>query len=282
MSIAQTLSHTLDQPVKAVKRLHGGSIAAVYQAELGNGGSVVAKLTSDSPNLDVEARMLTYLREYSDLPVPDVIHSEPALLVMSTISGNSNLTADAQAHAADLVAALHSIRADRYGFPFDTVIGSLHQPNPWTDTWLEFFRDYRLLYMGDVAHQAGTLPAQILHRLEAFADKLGDFIDEPPYPALLHGDLWTTNILAQNGQITGFIDPAIYYGHPEIELAFSTLFGTFSEPFFNRYSDYHPIQPGFFESRRDIYNLYPLLVHVRLFGGSYVHSVDRILKGLGF
>ena len=90
--------------------------------------------------------------------------------------------------------------------------------------------------------------------------------------------LWTTNILAQDGRITGFLDPAIYYAHPEIELAFSTLFGTFGQPFFTWYRQLWHMVPGFFEERRDIYNLYPLLVHVRLFGGGYVGAVDQILK----
>src|SRR5690606_31505376 len=101
-------------------------------------------------------------------------------------------------------------------------------------------------------------------------------------PALIHGDLWTTNILAQDGRITGFLDPAIYYAHPEIELAFSTLFNTFDAPFFERYRQLRPLEPGFFETRRDIYNLYPLLVHVRLFGGGYVGALERFLRRFGY
>src|SRR3546814_4637170 len=93
----------------------------------------------------------------------------------------------------------------------------------------------------------------------------------------LHGDMWGGNVLARGGRIAAFVDPAIYHADPEIELAFSTLFGTYGEAFFRRYEALRPLRPGFFETRRDIYNLYPLLVHARLFGGSYVASVDRIL-----
>ena len=100
--------------------------------------------------------------------------------------------------------------------------------------------------------------------------------------SLIHGDVWTTNVLARNGRVTGFIDPAIYYAHAEIELAFTTLFGTFDEDFLRRYEELRPIAPGFMEVRRDIYNLYPLLVHVRLFGGGYVASVESILHRFGF
>ena len=94
--------------------------------------------------------------------------------------------------------------------------------------------------------------------------------------------MWTSNILATGDRVTGFIDPAIYYANPEIELAFTTLFGTFGDWFFERYREINPIQPGFFHGRRDIYNLYPLLVHVRLFGGSYVNSVESTLRRFGF
>ncbi|MFQ5491862.1 MAG: fructosamine kinase family protein, partial [Phycisphaerae bacterium] len=90
------------------------------------------------------------------------------------------------------------------------------------------------------------------------------------------------NVLALGGRITGFVDPALYYGDPEIELAFATLFGTFGRPFFDRYQEIRPLRPGFFDLRRDILNLYPLLVHVRLFGGGYVASVERILARLGY
>jgi fructosamine-3-kinase len=85
----------------------------------------------------------------------------------------------------------------------------------------------------------------------------------------------------KTGRIAGFIDPAIHWAHPEIELAFGTLFGPFGEAFFARYRDMAPLAPGFFEARRDLYNLYPLLVHVQLFGGGYVNSVAQTLEKFG-
>ena len=109
------------------------------------------------------------------------------------------------------------------------------------------------------------------------AAKLDVLLEEPAHPSLLHGDVWTTNVLAEENRITGFIDPAVYFGHPEIELAFISLFSTFGPAFFNRYNELRPISPDFFETRKDIYNLYPLLVHVRLFGGGYVADVESIL-----
>ena len=262
--------------------LHGGSIAEVHRADLPDGTRLVAKISDERGTLDIEGYMLRYLREHSTLPVPEVIHAEKSLLLLTFIDGSSNLDASTQAHAAELLAALHSIRAEQFGHERDTLIGPLHQPNPQTATWIDFFREHRLLYMAKVALDGGNLRRDLYDRIGIFAADLENHLTEPAHPALIHGDMWTTNILASGGRVTGFVDPAIYYAHPEIELAFSTLFGTFNDAFFKRYTEINPLEPGFFEVRRDIYNLYPLLVHVRLFGGSYAYNVERILMRLGY
>jgi fructosamine-3-kinase len=133
--------------------------------------------------------------------------------------------------------------------------------------------------MGRQALDMGTLRRETYSRLEAFcADKLDTYIEEPDRPSLIHGDMWGGNVLCRDGRIAAFIDPAIYHADPEIELAFSTLFGTYGDRFFRRYDEHCPIRPGFFEARRDIYNLYPLLVHATLFGGHYASQVDGILR----
>ncbi|MEO1644856.1 MAG: fructosamine kinase family protein [Chloroflexota bacterium] len=139
-----------------------------------------------------------------------------------------------------------------------------------------------MLYMAKQAYDAGKLPLGVRRRVEQFATQLDDFLFEPDEASLIHGDMWGGNVLAKDGKIAGFIDPAIYYAHAEIELAFSTLFSTFGDAFFAVYNNLRPIEPDFFEVRRDIYNLYPLLVHVRLFGGGYVSQVSSIVSRLGF
>ena len=136
--------------------------------------------------------------------------------------------------------------------------------------------------MSEVGNQTGQLPASLHRRIGKFADDLEKFLIEPDAPSLIHGDMWTGNVLALNGKIASFVDPAIYYAHPEIELAFSTLFGTFGQAFFDVYQEVNPLEPGFFTERRDIYNLYPLLVHVCLFGGGYTSQVDSILKRFAY
>jgi len=281
---------------------------------LEDGRTVVAKTGDKGSGLDIEGFMLQYLRQKGGLPVPDVLYAADDLLLMSCLETAGGISPGAQAEAADLLAALHGVGAENFGFERDTVIGGLHQPNLETARWIDFFRDHRLLHMGRQALDSRRLPATLMERLEKLAAKLGDWIDTRGAPSLIHGDMWTGNVLCNHGRISGFVDPAIYYADAEIELAFSTLFGnvlcnhgrisgfvdpavyyadaeielafstlfgTFGDAFFGRYREHRPIRPGFFEERVDLYNLYPLLVHVRLFGGSYVGSVDRTLTRFG-
>ena len=261
--------------------LSGGCIAEIYRADFDDGENLVAKFAGDSGDLEIEAAMLEYLHAHSALPVPAVIHSGAGLLIMDFIETSGALDASAQTHAGELLAALHNLSAPGFGHDCDTLIGPLHQPNPRTASWLDFFRDQRLLHMARVALDAGRLPPETMARIEVLAERLGEWIEEPARPSLIHGDMWGGNVLVRGGRIAGFVDPAIYYADPEIELAFATLFSTFGEPFFRRYGEIRPIRPGFFEARRDLYNLYPLLVHVRLFGGGYLGSLEAILGKLG-
>ncbi len=256
--------------------LSGGCIGEIYKVELGDGEPLVAKLSAKG-GLAVEGFMLGYLDLHSELPVPKVLHCEDRLLLIEYIETSGGLNTAAEAHAAELLAALHGLTAQHFGFEGDTVIGALSQPNPWTPSWRDFFRDQRLLYMGRIALDRGNLIRATFARLEKFCARIEDFIDEPAAPSLIHGDVWGGNVLTRDGRIAAFVDPAIYYAHPEIELAFSTLFSTFGNAFFARYQELRPIAPGFFEVRRDIYNLYPLLVHAALFGGQYPDAVHRTL-----
>lgn len=280
-SLAERILAVTGSPAEHIRALGGGCVGDVARVDLADGRSLVAKTGGPDSGLAIEGFMLERLAELSALPVPAVIHADDTLLLMDYIEASGGIDAAAQTHAADLVAGLHAVTGETFGFERDTLIGGLHQPNPPTGRWLDFFRDHRLLYMGRQALDAGRLPGRLMAHLEKLAGRLDRWIEEPSHPSLLHGDLWTGNVLVHRGRVVGFIDPAIYYGDAEIELAFSTLFGTFGQPFFARYGEHRPLKPGFFEVRRDLYNLYPLLVHVRLFGGSYVASVDAILGRLG-
>ena len=280
--LAEGVEEYLGERLLSARPMGGGCIGEVYRVELEGGAPLVAKVDRKSAShLEREAYMLRYLGENSDLPVPQVFHGSETLLLMEYVEGSSRFSDGAERHAAELLAALHGISADAYGHERDTLIGSLDQPNLWTGSWIEFFREQRLLYLARVAYEAGRLPKGDLERIHRLAERLDDYLEEPEHPSLVHGDVWSANVLAKGDSITAFLDPAIYHADPEVELAFISLFDSFGDAFFERYAEIRAISDGFFEERRDLYNLYPLLVHVSFFGGGYLESVRTTLRRLG-
>ncbi len=277
MSLRARVRAALGSDVAGERELTGGCIADVRCMTLSDGRDVVSKV---GHGLALEGFMLSYLRDKSSLPVPEVFFSAEDLLLMEYLPTSGRPSKASQEDAADHVAALHNVTGPAFGFDRTTVIGGLKQPNDQEGSWLTFFRDQRLMYMTETAVHTKKLPPEVAVRIAKLADRLERWIDASAKPALIHGDMWTGNVLVNGDRIAGFVDPAIYYADPEIELAFSTLFGTFEEPFFKRYAEHHPPRAGF-EERKDLYNLYPLLVHVRLFGAHYVGDVEMILKRFG-
>jgi fructosamine-3-kinase len=281
-TLAEGIEKHLGERLRSARPMGVGCIGEVYKVELVGGTALVAKVDREgASHLEREAYMLRYLRAKSELPVPEVYHGSQTLLLMEFVEGSSRFSEGAERHAAKLLTALHDITADAYGHERDTLIGSLDQPNPWTENWVEFFREHRLLYLARVANAASRLPAEDLKRVEQLAERLEQYLEEPGQPSLIHGDVWSANVLAKGDRITAFLDPAIYHADPEIELAFISLFNSFGDPFFERYREIRGIRPGFFEERRDLYNLYPLLVHVYFFGGGYLDSVRSVSRRFG-
>ncbi|NIZ01076.1 fructosamine kinase family protein [Thalassospira lucentensis] len=261
-------------------QLSGGGIATVKRLDLENGPSVVVK-SGGTESLEIEAAMLRHFSTHSPIPCPTVLHADAHCLVMDFIANDGQMSTTVQHDLAEKLAKQHAVTAPQYGLPFDTLIGGLPQPNDQSQSWVTFFGEVRLRHMAMAALHEGRLTTDMVKRIEKLITKLDDLIPDTPKASLLHGDLWGGNILCQIGKIAGLIDPALYYGDREIELAFGTLFGDLTAEFFGRYTEISQIEPGFFEERRDLYNLYPLLVHVRLFGSPYTGSVEHILARFG-
>lgn len=276
--IKQMVRSVVDDPIMGITPLSGGMISDVLKVEFQQHPSLVAKISDGAPDLTIEAFMLKYLKQHSNLPVPTVIYANKHLLLIDFIDSSVGLSNSIQSHIGELLGQLHQITSSQYGLERDTVIGPIHQPNPLSDSWIEFFRNHRLLYMMDIALKSGNLSQSLYDRLQKFAKHIDKHLIEPEKPALIHGDIWTTNVLTRNNKIVGIIDPAIYYAHNEMELQYMTLFGNFGQVFFDSYQRFIPVDETFFTTRRHVYNLYPLLVHVALFGGHYPASVDMILR----
>ncbi len=280
--IRQRINDIAKRDPRQLRPLAGGKISRVLRVDFASGGPLVAKVGDGSHDLRIEAYMLRYLRQHSALPIPEVLHEEPNLLLMAYIAGDEPLERASLRHLGKLLAACHQVRGDAFGLERDTLIGPLHQPNPPTASWIDFFRDQRLLYMTGVARDHGELPGALEERLLRIAESLHDFLVEPACPALIHGDMWRTNIIVRDGRIAGIIDPALYYAHNEMELAYMALFDGVGQEFFRAYDEILPINSQFWETRRHIYNLYPLLVHLVVFGKKYIQPLENSLARFGF
>ncbi len=277
-TIGTKVATILGAAPRDIQPLSGGCVGDVYSVRVGDSRYVVKIDHTASGALAVEGRMLDYLARQTRLPAPRPLGYDVGFLLMTWLPGSSFLGDAAERHAAVLLSELHDISHNAYGFEFDTVIGGLPQPNSYAASWLEFFATRRLLNMTRQAFDAGQLSTTLVRSLETLAGRLSNWIDEPIRPGLIHGDVWGGNVLAEGGKITGLIDPAVYFADPEIELAFITFFNTFGDTFFQSYHERREISPAFLGVKRDIYNLYPLLVHVRLFGGGYVNRVAATLQ----
>ena len=262
--------------ITSIQPLSAANNALIYRLNYNDGRVLVAKLADRG--LEVEAFMMNYLKEKTRLPVPTIHHFNPHLIIMDFFQPDWHVDDGAQRHAAELLSELHKIHADKYGFERDTIIGTLTQPNPQMSNWAEFFVNNRLLYMAKEALKEGKIDAKMMKQLEKLAVKAETALKNAAQPSLIHGDVWGGNVLAGKGKILAFLDPSLYYADPEIELAFASLSETFGRPFFERYNELSPIKPGFFEERRDMYNLYPLLANARMFGSSYVRKIQKVLN----
>lgn len=280
LSPAARIQAALHREVVAVLPLSGGCVAEVCQATLADGNRVVAKVGRSGDALDLEAWMLRHLAR-EGWPVPAVQHASDDLLVMEFVANDGVTGAATEVHAAEQLAALHARPYDYFGLERDTLIAGLPQANQPGKRWVPFFVEHRLLAMARLARESGQLAPELHARIGRLAARLDALLLEPPHPSLIHGDLWSGNLLLRDGAIAALIDPACYCADPEVELAFTTLFHTFGDAFFERYNELRPVADGFFEERRDLYNLYPLLVHLQLFGAAYAAPISSTLSRFG-
>ncbi|WOO79803.1 Ketosamine-3-kinase [Vanrija pseudolonga] len=199
-------------------------------------------------------------------------------MVSSYVDGSR--APDFQARLGAALAAMHAPgRSSRYGFDTPTHCGATEQRNDWNESWEAFFRDQRL---GDLVRRLGD--ARISNLWEemvagAVPLLLGHF-SPPPTPVILHGDLWSGNVAASRDGMPVIYDPASYYGHGEADLGITHMFGGFTPAFYDAYHAVHPRSAPYYDQRQQLYELYHHLNHALMFGGGYVGSAVRIMRGL--
>ena len=286
MTLDETLRHalerTLGSPPRAARRLSGGDINDAFAVTLEDARSVFVKTNARAaPEMfPAEARGLALLAEARALRVPEVLAVSAAdddvrFLALELVPSGS----PGRGHDETLgrgLAALHRFGTPGFGLDHDNFIGSLPQSNRARPSWAEFYEKERLAPQLARAVAQGRASAAMRRGFDRVVTRLSELVGPEEAPSRLHGDLWGGNLHTDDSGAPCLIDPAVYGGHREVDLAMMRLFGGFGERVFAAYSEAFPLAPGSRE-RVELYQLYPLMVHVNLFGGGYGASVERIL-----
>lgn len=257
--------------------LSGGCVAQVIKLSVvaADGQQQQWVLKTGGTGFSAEAAGLQALADTQALVVPEVLYSDDECLLMEFLA-QAPKCADFDEILGEGLARQHQCRSDRFGFGQTTYCGGTAQPNGWQRDGYRFFAEQRLMALGIRCHKAGLLSTAELRQLERVSQKLPELIPEQP-PALLHGDLWSGNVTSDANGKPALIDPAVYFGWGEADLAMTLMFGGFSERFYRAYQSVQPLESGW-RKRADIYNLYHYLNHLLLFGGGYHSDVQRIVK----
>ena len=285
-AVQAAVAAALGESVTDTRVLTGGDINDAYRVTLASGRAVFVKTheRADPRMFPSEAHGLAWLTHSDGLRVPRVLAvseshgSGPHFLALELLVGGARAS-DYKRRLGHGLATLHARGADCFGLEQDNFIATLEQPNRALDSWPEFYSRRRLLPLVERAVTRGLAPIDWRSRFERLAERLvsrGLCGPEEP-PARLHGDLWSGNLHTDERGQPCLIDPAVYGGHREMDLAMLALFGGLDEQVVHAYDERYPLASGRTE-RIPLYQLYPLLVHVNLFGGSYVGSVERALK----
>lgn len=257
--------------LRRAEALPGGSLSGIARLTLVDGRTAVVK---GGPAPRAEAAMLEALAA-AGAPTPRVLAVDDAVLAIEAVPAGGRL-GRAWTSLGTTLARLHAATGERYGWSADYAFGTSPRAavtidNTWCERWPEFWAERRL------AGHVADLPRELGARVERLAAALPERLPARPAPALLHGDLWGGNVLVDGREVSALIDPACYYGHAEVDLAMLELFDRPDESF---YAAYGRLEPGR-DARLPIYTLWPALVHLRLFGGSYAGLVDRLLTASG-
>lgn len=280
-NLHQKCQQILDVDIHAVDILSGGDInqARLLKTSKGNFFIKINKADFALDMFEKEAKGLVLLKIADTIRVPDVIGfdktEKEAFLILEYIETGYRKEFFWKEFGQSL-AALHKTSAEQFGLDHSNYIGSLHQPNGYQTSFIDFYINERLQPQLEMATNANLLNSRDEKHFNNLYKKLPDIIPDEP-PALIHGDLWSGNFLVDAESHPVIIDPSVAYSHRELDLGMSRLFGGFDRSFYRAYEEAYPLSPGF-EKRLPIWQLYYLLAHVNLFGAGYVGSVRRIVE----
>lgn len=278
--VKREVEKTLGTPIWQTSRVSGGDINEAFRVELEAGDVVFVKAHAAPPEgmFFAEADALSVLDKTGAIRVPRVLGHGANWLALEWIEpGKRDLRAFDEALGRG-VAGLHKFRTE-IGHRRDNFIGTLPQRNTKASTWVEFFADRRLMAMAKLGVEMGKLPPEVASNIEWICQRLSAFLGDEEAPSQLHGDLWGGNLMCDASGAPVLVDPAVYGGDREVDLAMMHLFGGFSPRVFSAYNEAFPLRPGASERMR-LYQLYPLLTHACMFGGGYVGQVKSLVTSL--
>lgn len=273
----ESLQAVLDQPILDLLPVSGGCISEAWQVITAEETVFVKLSTSLLPGmLAAEAEGLHELAKSGAIRVPEVIRLTEDFLVLEFIPTATNPPTNFWSKLGRQLANLHAYSQKIPGFHQDNFIGRSPQKNHRTSNWKDFFWQSRLLPQWEMAMQRG-----VPNKIKLLWQKLeilwsATLEGSSPQASLLHGDLWSGNVLVSNNGDPVVIDPAVYYGDAEADLSLTYLFGGFPAKFYDAYHEIRPKSEGFVR-RQKVYQLYHLLNHFNLFGNSYTQSVESCL-----
>lgn len=255
----------------------GGCINEAFHCHLDDGREVFVKANQgcDPRLFETEAQGLAWLAEAGALPVPKSLGHSAEVLILEYLPMQRPV-ANFEPLLGRGLATLHKFGAPSFGWKTNNFLATLVQDNQPEETWSTFYSERRLRPLLRQVIDSGRAPSTWSARFEALFAKMPDIAGSDEPPSRLHGDLWSGNLHQAAGGIPALIDPAVYGGHREIDLAMLQLFGSPGSAFFAAYDEVWPRAAGY-QERVPLYQLYPLLAHVALFGGSYVGSCEQAL-----
>jgi fructosamine-3-kinase len=280
--LQERFSGIFSSPVSilALEPIHGGDINQSYLVKTSE-GDYFLKSNSDSFGKDMlekEAKGLLLILEAGCMRVPQpVFYGEfrhQIYLVMEFLKRGMRKD-DFWEDFGRALAELHGRSNTYFGLEYDNYIGSLPQSNQIHSNWADFLAEERILKLVSKAVGLGQLQIAHVRAAENICRKLNNIFPDSR-PSLIHGDLWAGNFLVGEDGHALIFDPAVYYGHREMDIAMSQLFGGFENGFYRAYNHHFPLDPGYTD-RTALCQLYPLLVHLILFGGHYYGRVKDIL-----
>lgn len=277
--IKERLESFRKKSIMDTRSLSGGCINNAMRVIYMDGSADMLKVNEHTPPdmFMKEAHGLVELKKAKAIRVPEVLLFGDDFILLEFISEASKKN-DFYADFGRSFARLHKYSSDKPGFYEDNYIGSSIQPNRYKNSWKDFFIENRLLFQHKLLEKNGYASAELKSGMNKLVDKAALILDEvKESPSLLHGDLWSGNYMTDENGSACLIDPAVYYGHREADLAMTKVFDTFDSRFYAAYSEEFPLDEGA-AYRENLYKLYHILNHLNLFGSSYYPSAVSLIN----